>query len=199
MFRCHRLCRVACPRLQPLLDPPPLPQLMYMSFLSTSHIPLLPSVNRLKNPNQALLCCCSYLRYNHSGLFALRFEADYSGLIHVNSADCYIDQEVMEDKVIEVPVETNSTEADGEAAKDAKGASGAADKAEDSAEDKAKEKKGSRWSWKKDKGEKEEGDAEPAAAAGDAENATNKTEPPVKKTVFKTIQVPKKKTFQVWF
>jgi len=136
-------------------------------------------------------------RYNHSGLFALRFEADYSGLIHVNSADCYVEQEVLEDKVIEVPVETNSTEADGETAKDAKEASGDADKSEGSAEEKGKEKKGSRWSWKKDKAEKENGDAEPAAAAGDAENATNKTEPPVKKTVFKTIQVPKKKTFQV--
>jgi hypothetical protein len=33
---------------------------------------------------------------------ALRFEADYSGLLHFSSAECVIEQDVTEDKVIEV-------------------------------------------------------------------------------------------------
>lgn len=55
-------------------------------------------------------------RYNHSGVTALRFEADYSGLMHFTTAECVVDVEVVEDKVIEVPdnstATTNSTDAD---------------------------------------------------------------------------------------
>jgi len=59
--------------------------------------------------NIALLC----RRYNHSGVTALRFEADYSGLIHFTAAECLVEVEVVEDKVIEVPDNstTNSTDA----------------------------------------------------------------------------------------
>jgi hypothetical protein len=44
-----------------------------------------------------LLC-----RYNHSGVTALRFEADYSGLMHFTTAECVVEVEVVEDKIIEV-------------------------------------------------------------------------------------------------
>lgn len=45
---------------------------------------------------------------------ALRFEADYSGMIHFTTAECVVEVEVVEDKVIEVPdnwtASTNDTE-----------------------------------------------------------------------------------------
>lgn len=43
-------------------------------------------------------------RYNHSGVTALRFEADYSGLMHFTTAECVVEVEVVEDKIIEVGV-----------------------------------------------------------------------------------------------
>lgn len=60
------------------------------------------------------VCCIDHsllnlCRYNHSGVTALRFEADYSGMIHFTTAECVVEVEVVEDKVIEVP--DNSTTA----------------------------------------------------------------------------------------
>jgi hypothetical protein len=130
-------------------------------------------------------------RYNFSGTLSLRFEADYSGLIHFTSADCTVESEVMEEKIVEVPV--NGTEGEGEdAAEGAKKGS-----------DKNGGKKGSKWGWKgKGKGDKKQAEAvedkgqEGAGEEGEGGNATaaaaNKTA-----TVVKTILVPKRKTFQV--
>jgi hypothetical protein len=33
-------------------------------------------------------------RYNHSGVTALRFEADWSGLVHLDKAECIVEIEV---------------------------------------------------------------------------------------------------------
>eukprot|EP00775_Hariotina_reticulata_P013787 gene13787-13908_t len=43
-------------------------------------------------------------RYNHSGTTSLRFEADYSGLLHFSNAECLVELDVVEDLVIEVGV-----------------------------------------------------------------------------------------------
>lgn len=40
---------------------------------------------------------------------ALRFEADYSGLTHFTTAECVVEVEVVEDKVIEVPDNSTTT------------------------------------------------------------------------------------------
>lgn len=45
--------------------------------------------------------CC---RYNQSGVTALRFDADYSGLLDFDRAECIIETEVLEDKIVEVPI-----------------------------------------------------------------------------------------------
>lgn len=87
-----------------------------------------------------LVLVCLLCRYNHSGVTALRFEADYSGLMHFTTAECVVDVEVVEDKVIEVPdnsTAANSTDADADKAGDSK-AEGAAD-AKSEKEEEAKE------------------------------------------------------------
>lgn len=141
--------------------------------------------------------CC---RYNQSGVTTLRFEADYSSLLHFSSAECVVELEVIEDKVIEVPVPANKTErAAANATDDAAG-----DKDKDAAsKDAGADSKGDKDAGKDEtakaddeqQAEKKEGDA---AAGGDAANATEAAAP-ANKTVFikKTIQVPRRKVFHV--
>ncbi|WIA37837.1 hypothetical protein OEZ86_014693 [Tetradesmus obliquus] len=139
-------------------------------------------------------------RYNQSGVTTLRFEADYSSLLHFSSAECVVELEVIEDKVIEVPVPANETErAAANATDDAAG-----DKDKDAAsKDAGADSKGDKDAGKDEtakaddeqQAEKKEGDA---AAGGDAANATEAAAP-ANKTVFikKTIQVPRRKVFHV--
>ncbi|GIL45761.1 hypothetical protein Vafri_2912 [Volvox africanus] len=44
-------------------------------------------------------------RYNTSGQVSLRFEADYSGLLRLDKVEASVEYEVMEEKIIEVPVD----------------------------------------------------------------------------------------------
>ncbi|WIA17622.1 hypothetical protein OEZ85_014432 [Tetradesmus obliquus] len=139
-------------------------------------------------------------RYNQSGVTTLRFEADYSSLLHFSSAECVVELEVIEDKVIEVPVPANKTErAAANATDDAAG-----DKDKDAAsKDAGADSKGDKDAGKDEtakaddeqQAEKKEGDA---AAGGDAANATEAAAP-ANKTVLikKTIQVPRRKVFHV--
>jgi hypoxia up-regulated 1 len=129
----------------------------------------------------------------------LRFEADYSSLLHFSSAECIVELEVIEDKIIEVPVPANETDAaaanatdsasDKDAPNDAPKDAGAKDK------DAAAEKKEAAGS----AADKEEQPAEKKEDGSD--NAANATEAaaPVNKTVFvkKTIQIPRRKVFHV--
>jgi hypothetical protein len=80
----------------------------------------------------------SHCRYNHSGVTALRFEADYSGLMHFTTAECVVDVEVVEDKIIEVP--DNSTKANSTEAETSE--EGAAAKSEEEKSEKEGEKEG---------------------------------------------------------
>ncbi|KAG2432896.1 hypothetical protein HXX76_008627 [Chlamydomonas incerta] len=79
-------------------------------------------------------------RYNTSGQISLRFEADYSGLLRLDKVEAVVEYEVMEEKIIEVPV--NETEAADGAAAAGEGADAGADaKAEKGAEGEAKDAK----------------------------------------------------------
>jgi hypothetical protein len=129
-------------------------------------------------------------RYNFSGTLALRFEADYSSLIHFASADCTVETEVMEEKIVEVPA--NTTEGDTKEAADGGSKKG--------------DKKGSKWGWKgkgDKKGDKKQAEAEEDKAAegageeGEGGNTTAAAAANKTATVVKTILVPKRKTFQV--
>jgi hypoxia up-regulated 1 len=44
-------------------------------------------------------------RYNTSGVVSLRFEADYGGVLKLDKAEALVEYTVMEDKIVEVPVE----------------------------------------------------------------------------------------------
>ncbi|EFJ52505.1 heat shock protein Hsp70G [Volvox carteri f. nagariensis] len=62
-------------------------------------------------------------RYNTSGLVSLRFEADYSGLFRLDKVEAVVEYEVMEEKIIEVPVnETIDTNVTATAASGEQGA-----------------------------------------------------------------------------
>ncbi|GIL71901.1 hypothetical protein Vretimale_636 [Volvox reticuliferus] len=54
-------------------------------------------------------------RYNTSGQVSLRFEADYSGLLRLEKVEASVEYEVMEEKIIEVPLDdgTNTTASTG--------------------------------------------------------------------------------------
>lgn len=90
---------------------------------------------------------------------ALRFEADYSGLIHFTTAECLVEVEVVEDKVIEVPDNstTNSTDT---SSKDGKADDNKGSK--EAGEDKDEARKAEA----KDENDKEEGDKEKDDAKG---------------------------------
>jgi hypothetical protein len=164
-------------------------------------------------------CCCRRLldngsfvlcRYNQSGVTTLRFEADYSSLLHFSSAECVVELDVTEDKVIEVPVPANETDAAAANAADAAGDKDAATK--DAAADKADGKDAAAAADKeeadaegseKSKDEQQDEGAEAkkedgSAADGEAVNATDAATA-VHKTVFvkKTIQVTRRKVFHV--
>ncbi|KIZ04287.1 hypothetical protein MNEG_3673 [Monoraphidium neglectum] len=134
-------------------------------------------------------------RYNHSGVTALRFDADWSGLVALDRAECVVEVEVMEEKTIQVPAEgpdaadgakdakdgaTKDAKAAGDAAADKKGAAGD-EEAAAGGEAKGAEAQG------EGGGKKEEGDKK----AGD------KKEDSKPKTVTKKILVPRTKTFHV--
>lgn len=126
-------------------------------------------------------------RYNHSGVTALRFEADYSGLIHFTAAECLVEVEVVEDKVIEVPDNstTNSTDA---SSKDGKAEANKGGK--EAGEDKDEASKAAA----KDENDMDEADKEKDDAK-DAKADANVTATP--KMIKKTIQVTRKKTYHV--
>ncbi|KAI8464405.1 MAG: Hsp70 protein-domain-containing protein [Monoraphidium minutum] len=134
-------------------------------------------------------------RYNHSGVTALRFEADWSGLVALDKAECVVEVEVMEERILEVPVQEGDAK-DGAAA-DAKGGEkdgkdGKADGNEDKSGDKSDEKEGEKEEVKdgdKQDSDKKEGDKK------DEKEGDKKDDKP--KTVVKKIMVPKKKTFHV--
>lgn len=48
-------------------------------------------------------------RYNTSGVVSLRFEADYGGVLKLDKAEAVVEYTVMEEKIVEVPIEGNST------------------------------------------------------------------------------------------
>jgi hypoxia up-regulated 1 len=146
--------------------------------------------------------CAVRCSYNQSGVTTLRFEADYSSLLHFSSAECIVELDVTEDKVIEVPVPANVTDAAAANATDAAGnkhAAAAADDDKDAAADKkdAAESEKSKDEQQEEGTDKKKNDDE-AAAGGDAANATDAATA-VNKTVFvkKTIQVTRRKVFHV--
>lgn len=117
---------------------------------------------------------------------ALRFEADYSGMIHFTTAECVVEVEVVEDKVIEVPDNSTTTAAANSTDKaDAASSKGDTDKAADddkskdgdskaasgdSAADKEEKEKKSETEAAEDeekKGEDKEGDKDKAADEGE--------------------------------
>jgi hypothetical protein len=85
---------------------------------------------------------------------ALRFEADYSGMIHFTTAKCVVEVEVVEDKVVEVP--DNSTSASAKNSTDDK-SDDAASKDGDKADEKDEKKDGAE---KTEKDEDKKSDAE---------------------------------------
>eukprot|EP00198_Chlamydomonas_reinhardtii_P001208 XP_001690543.1 ER-located HSP110/SSE-like protein [Chlamydomonas reinhardtii] len=97
-------------------------------------------------------------RYNTSGQISLRFEADYSGLLRLDKVEAVVEYEVMEEKIIEVPVNETDTatgaegagaDADTKAEKSGEAEEKAAKADAEAAGDKAEEK---------EKAEKDEGD-----------------------------------------
>lgn len=100
----------------------------------------------------------------------MRFEADYSGLMHFTTAECVVEVEVVEDKVIEVPdnstISTNST--------DAKKDSDSKDKAADAKSEKdesADEKKSEKDESADEKKSEEKAEADKEGADKDGEKA----------------------------
>ncbi|KAF8058449.1 HSP70-17 [Scenedesmus sp. PABB004] len=165
-------------------------------------------------------------RYNHSGVTTLRFEADLSGLLSFASAECVVELEVMEERVIEVPLPANDTDA-GDAG-GAKAGEAEAAKGEEAGDAKANEAEAAKSEEAGDaKGDKEEGakgeeagsakadEAEGAAKADEAEGGEDKGEAaegeakggakgkakgeakPKVVLVKKTITVPRRKVYHV--
>jgi hypothetical protein len=155
-----------------------------------------PWFNDLRIAVAATTCC----RYNQSGVTTLRFEADYSSLLHFSSAECVVELDVTEDKVIEVPVPANETDAASangtDAAGDQDAAAAAADAKDAAADKKDAEESDTSKDEQQEEGAEKKGDD--AAAGSDAANATDAAAA-VNKTVFvkKTIQVTRRKVFHV--
>lgn len=152
-------------------------------------------------------------RYNHSGVTALRFEADWSGLVALDKAECVVEAEVMVEETIEVPAEEgagNATEAaagaaDGKKAdakadakeeekKDAEAAAGAKDDEKEAGKDGA-DKNGA--AGDKDGDKKDGKKAEDGKAEADKDKAKEAEEPKKPKTVTKKVTVPRRKVFHV--
>lgn len=48
----------------------------------------------MRSRSKGAYACLRSCRYNHSGVTALRFEADWSGLINLDKAECVVEVEV---------------------------------------------------------------------------------------------------------
>ncbi|KAG2448832.1 hypothetical protein HYH02_006183 [Chlamydomonas schloesseri] len=132
-------------------------------------------------------------RYNTSGQISLRFEADYSGLLRLDKVEAVVEYEVMEEKIIEVPVNeteagagaTNATTTEGGDAKadmssegDEKAAKADADKQEQEQEKKDRDEgdddsdtNGNGDEEKAEEGAKEEAEGKEEGEAGEKEGA----------------------------
>ncbi|KXZ47053.1 hypothetical protein GPECTOR_38g290 [Gonium pectorale] len=101
-------------------------------------------------------------RYNTSGQVSIRFEADYGGLLHLDKVEAVVEYEVMEEKVIQVPInETEGAEEAVAAAGEATNAGESVDKGAEAA-DKAAASEGS-----DEKAEADDAGAEKAEAGAD--------------------------------
>eukprot|EP00879_Flechtneria_rotunda_P024057 GHRR01025481.1.p1 GENE.GHRR01025481.1~~GHRR01025481.1.p1 ORF type:complete len:539 (+),score=222.19 GHRR01025481.1:412-2028(+) len=138
-------------------------------------------------------------RYNSSGVTTLRFEADYSSLLHFSIAECVVEVSIVEDKVIEVQVPVSKVNETGVTAmgdaNSSKSAAPAADAAKEAAAEHMKDG-ATDGAEQKDKNDAAEmvgsGTVPPAAGNDTTGSSVNKTV-----TVKKTIQVPRRKTFHV--
>ena len=130
-------------------------------------------------------------RYNTSGVINLRFEADYGGVFKLDKAEAIVEYTVMEEKIVEVPVEgSNSTKNETSSNSTINLEETNSTSSDDSAEVPA------------DESSESHVPEEPIATPSDGDDSTNATaanatESKNKTASVKRIQVPRKKVARV--